>query len=212
MLTERDGVGVLVCLRFISQPGHQVSCLVAWRKLDLSDKRPNNYTTDSFQILSPSPFIARISFRAITIFSDSVAKQRPQGEHDAQTQHQNVWTHTKPTAFTKLAEIYKMKGCGISVGDTQQLTKSFKNKFLWTASVCAVLQWHTFVLSRRQLVLKRGISEKAVINTTDLSSFCSENGLYPHNSKALFTSVIHSQSCVFVALRFYVWNGFLQRH
>ena len=98
--------------------------------LDSSDILLNNYTTESFQTLSHSPFIARTSFRAITTFSDSVAKQRPQSEHDAHTQHQNVWTHTTPTAFTKMAEMYKMKDCGISVGDTQQITKSLKNKFL----------------------------------------------------------------------------------
>jgi hypothetical protein len=86
--------------------------------------------TDSFQILSPSTFITRTSFRAITTFSDSVAKQKSQSKHYAQTQYQDVWTHTTPTEFTKLAEMYKMKYYGISVGDTQQLTKSLKNWFL----------------------------------------------------------------------------------
>jgi hypothetical protein len=43
-----------------------------------SDQQLNNYTTDSFHILSHSPFITRTTFRALTTFSESVVKQTPQ--------------------------------------------------------------------------------------------------------------------------------------
>jgi hypothetical protein len=188
ILTERDGVGVLG-MSSVHIPTVSSALYPVGSKLYLvpSDKHLNNYKTDSFHILSHSPFIIRTTFRAITTFSDSVDKQKP----EKSTTHGHcikTWGRTRHLQGSQ--NWHKCNKWNYAVFLSQTLNNwqsHLKTSFLWTASICAILQRHTVIFCRRQLDLKKGISE----NRT--SSFHSENCLKPHTSKSVFTAVTHSQ-------------------
>jgi hypothetical protein len=172
MLTERDGVGVLG-MSSVHIPTVSSAHLPVGSTFYLvpSEKHFNNYTTDSFHILSHSPFITRTTFRAITTFSDSVAKRTPKNRmthgHRIKT-----WERTRHQQGSPNWHKCRKWKNAVFLSETLNNSQShLKTRNLWTASICAIVQRQAFLLCRRQLVLKKGISENTVINTTEPPHF-----------------------------------------
>jgi hypothetical protein len=158
-LTERDGVNVLgMCPVHIPTGSSAHLPVGSTFYLVPSDKHLNNYTTDSFHILSYSPFFTRTTFRAITTFSDSVDKQKPK---KSTTHGHSIKTWGRTRHLQDSPNWHKCNKWKYAVFLSQTLNNSqshLKTSFVWTASICAILQRHTVIFCRRQLDLKKGIS------------------------------------------------------